>query len=60
MRAGPIETSNSGAKHPVVHAQKDRSCLGQRETCYSGPEGAVFHAKTTVVVRDPQRLVFFS
>ena len=56
MMAGPIETSNSGAKQTVVHAQKVRSCMGPKETCYSGPEGAVLHAKTTVVVRDPQKL----
>ena len=28
-----IETSNSDAKHAVVHAQNDRSCLGPIETC---------------------------
>ena len=54
---GRIETSISDAKHAVVHAQKDRSCLGPIETCYSGPEGAVLHGKTTGGVWDPQRLV---
>ena len=31
----------------MVNAQNDRSCLGHIETCYSGPEVAVLHAKTT-------------
>ena len=53
----PIEPSNSGANHAVVHAQNDRSCLGPIETCYSGPEVAVLHAKTTGGVLDPERLV---
>ena len=30
-----------------MQAQNDRSCLGPIETCYSGPEAAVLHAKTT-------------
>ena len=38
---GPIDTINSDAKHAVVPAQNDRSCLGPIETCYSGPEDAV-------------------
>ena len=50
---GPIETSDSDAKHAVVHAQNDRSCLGPIETCYSGPEVAVLHAKTTDEGWDP-------
>ena len=54
---GPIETSDSGANHAVFQAQNDMSCLGRIETCYSGPEGAVLHAKTTGGVLDPQRLV---
>ena len=54
---GRIETSISDAKHAVVYAQKDRSCLGPIETCYSGPEGAVLNGKTTGGVWDPQRLV---
>ena len=41
----------------MVHAQNDRSSLGPIETCYSGPEGAVLHAKTTGEVFDPQKLV---
>ena len=53
---GPIETSNSNAKHALVHAQKDRSCLGPIETCYSAPEVAVLHAKNTCGVLDPQKL----
>ena len=43
----PIEPSNSGANHAVVHAQNDKSYLEPIETCYSDPEGAVLHAKTT-------------
>ena len=31
--------------------------MGPIETCYSGPEVAVLHAKTTGGVLDPQRLV---
>ena len=54
---GSLETSNSEAKHSVVHAQNDRSCLGPIETCYSCPEVAVLHAKTTVGGLEPQRLV---
>ena len=57
MKVGPIETSNSDAKHAVVHAKNDRSYLGPIETCYSGPEVAVLHEKTTGGVLDPQRLV---
>ena len=44
MKAG---THRDYAKHAVAHAQKDRSCLGSIETCYSGPEVAVLHAKPT-------------
>ena len=53
----PVETSNSDAKHTLVHAQNGRSCLGSIETCYSGPEIAVLHAKTTGWILDPQKLV---
>ena len=53
----PIELSNSGANHAVVHAQNERSCLGPLEICYSGPEFAVLHAKTTGGVLDQQALV---
>ena len=52
-----METSISDAKHAVVHAQNDRSCVGPIETCYSGPEVAVLHAKITGGVLDPQSLV---
>ena len=52
-----METSNSDAKHAVLHAQNDRLCLGPIETCYSGPQGAVLHEKTTGDVFDTQRLV---
>ena len=41
---GPLELD---AKHTVVHAQNDRAYLGPIQTCYSGPEVAVLHAKTT-------------
>ena len=51
---GRIDTSISDARNAVVHAQKDRSCLGPIETCYSGPEGAVLHGKTTGGVWDPE------
>ena len=54
---GLRETSNSDAKHAVVHAQNDRSGLGPIETCYSSPEVTVLHAKTTGGVLDPQGLV---
>ena len=30
---GPIETGISDAKHAVVHAQNERSCLGPIESC---------------------------
>ena len=52
-----METSDSDANHAVLHVQNDRSCLGPIETCYSGPEGAVLHEKTTGDVFDPQRLL---
>ena len=52
-----METSNSDAKHTVVHTQNDRSCLGPIETCYSGPEVAVLHGKSTGGVLDRQGLV---
>ena len=44
---GPIETSNSVAKHALVPI----------ETCYSAPEVAVLHAKTTCGVLDQQKIV---
>ena len=54
---GLIETSNSGANHAVLHALKDISFLGTIETCYSGPEVAVVHSKTTDEGWYKQRLV---
>ena len=54
---GPIETSDSDAKHALVNAQTDRSCLGNLEVCFSGPEVAVLYAKTTCGIFDPQKLV---
>ena len=44
---GPIDNSNSGSNHAIVHAQNDRLCLGPIEICYSGPKGAVLDAKNT-------------
>ena len=41
-------------------AENHRCGLGPIETCYSGPEVAVLHAKTTGEVFDPQRLVILS
>ena len=38
---GPMETSNSGANHAVLHAQNDRCGLGPIETINSGHNGAV-------------------
>ena len=49
--------SISDAKHAVVHAQNDMCCLGPREICYSGPEVAVLHSKTTGGVLARPRLV---
>ena len=55
---GPIETSNSDARHAVLHAENHRWGLGPIETCYSGPEVAVLHAETIDGVSSPmQRLV---
>ena len=48
-----METSNSGAKHAVLHAQNNRLCQGHIETCYSGPKVAVLHQKTTAERWDP-------
>ena len=53
----PIETSNSGANHADLHGQNEKSCVGNIETCYSGPEVAVLIAKSTGGVLDPQKLV---
>ena len=44
---GPIETSNSGANHAVLHAQNDRWCLGPIDINYSGPKLADLGAKNT-------------
>ena len=44
---GPIETSNSGSNHAVLHAQNDRLGLGLIETCYSDPNAVVLHPKST-------------
>ena len=48
-----MESSNSDAKHAVLHAQNNRLCLGPIEICYSGPKFAVLHPKTTDEGWDP-------
>ena len=48
-----MDTSNSGAKVAVFHAQNDSFCLGLLETCYSCPKVAVLHAKNTDEGWDP-------
>ena len=55
---GPIETSNSGANHAVLHAQNDKRGVVPIETSTSGPKVAVLHAETTDEGWDPSRLVF--
>ena len=42
-----METSNSGANYPVLHAQNDRWGLAPMETINSDSNQAVLHAKTT-------------
>ena len=42
---GPIETSNSGANHAVLHAQNDRWGLEPIETSDSGANHAVLYAQ---------------
>ena len=54
---GHIETSISGANHAILHAHKDRLCLGLIETCFSCPKVALLHPKTTHEGWDPWRLV---
>ena len=55
-----METSSCDAKHVVVLAQNDSPCLGPIETCYSGPEIAVLHAKSSGGVLDPQSLIILA
>ena len=55
-----METSSCDAKHVVVLAQNDSPCLGPIGTCYSGPEVAVLHAKSTGGILDPQSLVILA
>ena len=43
----PIETSNSGTNHAVLHAHNDTWSLAPIEIRYSGPKLDVLHAKTT-------------
>ena len=54
---GPMETSNSDARHAVLLAENHWWGLGPIETCYSCTEVAVLHAETTGGVLDLQRLV---
>ena len=54
---GPIETSNSDARHGVLHAENHRWVLGTIETCNFGPKVAGLHAKTTDEVWAPYKLV---
>ena len=42
---GPVETSNSGANHTVLHKQKDRWGLVPIETCDFGAKHAVLFAQ---------------
>ena len=53
-----METSHSGAKQAVLHAQNNRLCQGPIETCYSGPKVAVLHQKNTNEGSNQWRLVF--
>ena len=42
---GPLETSNSGANHAVLHAQNERRGLGPIETNNSGHNDPVVNAQ---------------
>ena len=42
---GPIETSNSDASHPLLHAENHRWGLGPIEICNFGPKVAVMNAQ---------------
>ena len=44
MRAGPIETRNSGVNHAVLHAQNYRCGLGPIGTIHSGHNVAVVNS----------------
>ena len=48
-----METSYSGAKHAVLHAQNKRLCLGPIETYNSLPKDAVLQSNSTDEVGDP-------
>ena len=52
-----METNNSGASYAVLHSQFNRRSVGPIETCISDPKVAVFRAKTTNEVWNPQRVV---
>ena len=54
---GPIETSNSDARHGVLHAENHRWALGPIETCNFGPKVAGLHAKTRDEVWAPYKPV---
>ena len=53
MRAGTIETCNSGTKVAVLNAKNFRRSLRPIETCNSDPKVAVLRAKTTDEGWDP-------
>ena len=48
-----METSYSGAKQAVLHAQNKRLRLGPIESCYSGPKVALLHPNSTDENWDP-------
>ena len=48
-----MDTSISGTKVAVFHAQNDSFCLGLLETCYTGRKVADLHPKTTDEGWDP-------
>ena len=50
---GPIETSDSDARHAVFPAQNDRWGLVPLETCKFDPKRAVLQASTTDQGWDP-------
>ena len=53
IRAGTHKYNNSGGYYAELHAQNDRWGLVPLETCKSGPNVAVWRAKTTDEGCDP-------
>ena len=51
-----METSDSGANHPALHAHNERWGLGPIEACNSDPKGTVSPRKTTDEGWEPLRL----